>query len=110
MLLVAKLYKNQPAGWLPSDSLRWLKDQRGLSPLPPGARVWLACVDAKRELAAFVKSGTILTDAGEPIAHVGTFSVGYVAFQVFCRELVGSKVPPWHDTRLHLKVSLIERC
>jgi hypothetical protein len=103
MLLVAKLYKNQTFGWLPSDSLRWLRDQRGLSPLPPGARVWLACIDAKRELVSFVKSGTILTDAGEPIAHIGTFSVGYVAFQVFCKELGGNKIPPWRDARFSLK-------
>jgi len=97
MLLVAKLYKNHPAGWLPADSLQWLRDQRGLSPLPPGARVWLACVDAKNTLAAFMKSGIALTDAGDPIAHVGTFSVGYIAFQVFCREVTGAKIPPWRN-------------
>ena len=97
MLLVAKLYKNQPAGWLPMDSLRWLKDHRGLSPLPPGAKVWLACLDAQREVAAFIKSGTIITDAGESIAHIGTFSVGYAIFQVFCRELDNGKIPPWRD-------------
>src|ERR1035441_1388071 len=99
MLLVAKLYKNQPAGWLPMDSLRWLKDHRGLSPLPPGAKVWLACLDAQREVAAFIKSGTIITDAGESIAHIGTFSVGYAIFQVFCRELDNGKIPDRKSTR-----------
>lgn len=99
MLLAAKLYKNQPAGWLPVDNLRWLKDQRGLSPLPPDARVWLAYVDAEGTLAASVKSGTILTADGQPIAHAGTFSVGYVVFQVFCGELSGNKTPPWRNAQ-----------
>jgi hypothetical protein len=91
LLLTYRVFKGQSGGWIPADNLTWLY-LHGRSDLPPpGARVWLGGIRpsdtaTSRNLSASVQAGCLLDGAGDPVAHVGTFSLGHVLLQVFCCE------------------------
>jgi hypothetical protein len=91
LLLTYRTFKTESGGWIPADNLRWLY-QHGRSDLPPpGARVWLGGLRPRdaatsRNLSASVQAQCLLDGTAEPVAHVGTFSLGHVLFQVFCCE------------------------
>jgi hypothetical protein len=66
--------------------MSWLYENRDSDQAPPGAYVWLGCLNAQRRIVSYMHSGSLLDDAGPPIAHVGLFSVGCVLFQAFGTE------------------------
>lgn len=63
--------------------MRWLREEE--TP-PPESMVWLTCWDCQREAPVrYEPSGAQLptSDGSELAAHVATFSLGFIAFQVF---------------------------
>src|ERR1022692_1194633 len=100
LLLTIRSFEGEPAGWVPQDNLRWVHDHRGLDRPPPGAHVWMFGIDAENELAAWSQAGCLRTGDGQPAAHVGTFTVGYVGFQVFCRKVSQPEFSADHEAWL----------
>jgi len=100
LLLTIRSFEGEPAGWVPQDNLRWLHDHRGLDQPPPGAHVWMFGVNAENELAASSQAACLRTGDGQPAAHVGTFTVGYVGFQVFCRQVSQPEYSADHEAWL----------
>lgn len=99
LLLTYRTFKLQSAGWIPADNLKWLYLQGRSDRPPPGARVWLGAIRlrdtaASRSLSASVQAGCLLDGKANPVAHVGTFSLGHVLFQVFCCEAHNSALSP----------------
>jgi hypothetical protein len=91
LLLACKKFSDQPGGWIPADNLRWLYLHRRSALPPPGARVWLGGIRPRdpataRSLSASAQAGCLISGSANPVAHVGTFSLGHVLFQVFCCE------------------------
>lgn len=89
LLLTYRKFNTQSGGWIPADNLKWLYLRRCSDLPPPGARVWLGGIRPKdtttaRRLSASAQAGCLLDRAANPVAHVGTFSLGHVLFQVFC--------------------------
>jgi hypothetical protein len=99
LLLTIRSYEGESAGWIPADNLRWLYDHRDLDQPPPGAHVWMFGVNAANTLAASSQAACLIDDKG-PAAHVGTFTVGYVGFQVFCREVSRPEFSADHESWL----------
>jgi hypothetical protein len=85
-LIALKKSRAKPNGWVPGRSMSWLHENPDSDQPPPGSYVWLGCLDAQRTIVSYMQSGSLLDDDGEPIGHVGLFSVGCVVFQVFCTE------------------------
>jgi hypothetical protein len=91
LLLTYRTFKKQPGGWIPNDNLKWLYHHRQSDTPPPGARVWVGGVRPRhpatsRNLSASAQSRCLLDSASDPVAHIGTFSLGHVLCQVFCCE------------------------
>ncbi|HXY44764.1 MAG TPA: hypothetical protein VEH29_11295 [Acidimicrobiales bacterium] len=77
-------------GYVASDvELAWLRERR--EP-PPRARVWLGCFDAMKTTAVMYEPSEApvpVVPRGEPvIGHLTSFSLGYVALQVFSIDFV----------------------
>ena len=103
LLLAFRKFSGTEHGWIPMDNLEWLYKRR-LSQLPPPcARVWIGGVDAKGQMPSSVQAACIYKADHVPAAHCGTFSLGYVVFQVFCCEQVDVPHPPeierWLETK-----------
>lgn len=99
LLLTYRKFKIQAGGWIPADNLTWLYLHGRSDRPPPGARVWLGGIRPRdaatyRRLSASVQAGCLLDKAANPVAHVGTFSLGHVLFQVFCCETHNSALSP----------------
>lgn len=117
LLLTIRKFGKGPGGWTPADNLEWLYRHRKSDMSPPGARVWLAGLrphdgSASRKLSASAQAWCKLDAAGEPVAHMGTFTVGYVLLQVFCREQRNSAPSPeidaWLEPRGPYRSSLLQ--
>jgi hypothetical protein len=105
LLLTYRMFKLQSGGWIPADNLKWLLSHARSDLPPPGARVWLGGIrpaDAvtRRNLAASAQAGCLFNEAGRPVAHVGTFSLGHVLFQVFCCQMRDWLLTPQSDAWL----------
>jgi hypothetical protein len=100
LLLTIRSFEGEAAGWVPADNLQWLYDHRGADQPPPGAHVWMFGVDAANTLAASSQAACLSDDKGKPAAHVGTFTVGYVGFQMFCRAVSQPEFSADHETWL----------
>ena len=105
LLLTHRKFTAQPGGWIPEGNLGWLH-QHGRSAIPPpGARVWLGGIRPRdaataRNLSASAQAVCLIGTSGNPVAHVGTFSVGHVLFQVFCCEERNSALSSESETWL----------
>jgi hypothetical protein len=85
-LAIRQMYPDEPRieGYAPSElelALIW----RDKVP-PPRSRVWLACWDCEQSVPVrYEPSSAMLpaADGSEVAGHLATFSLGYVAFQVF---------------------------
>jgi hypothetical protein len=86
LLLALKTSRDEAYGWVPGGSMHWLYENPDSDQPPPGSYVWLGCLDAQRKIVSFMQSGSLLSDTGNPIGHVGLFTIGNVLFQVFCTE------------------------
>ncbi len=74
--------------YVPPDNLKWLARH---SVPPPGTRVWIGALrNPGRELAHY--QGSSLTFEWDvPVAYFVTFTLGYLIFQVFGREILDPK-------------------
>lgn len=86
LLLTLKKSRGEAYGWVPSGSMNWLYENPDSDQPPPGSYVWIGCLDAQRNIVSYMQSGSLLSDARDPIGHVGLFTVGYVLIQIFCTE------------------------
>ena len=85
-MAMRQMYPDDPRieGYVPSElelALLW----RDKIP-PPRSRVWLACWDCRQSVPVrYEPSSAMLpaSDGSEVAGHLATFSLGYVAFQVF---------------------------
>lgn len=85
-MAVRQMYPGVPRieGYVPSDlelALIW----RDKAP-PPRSRVWLACWDCRQSVAVRYEPSSIAlptADGSKVAAHLATFTLGYVAFQIF---------------------------
>ena len=89
LLLTYRTFKAQSGGWIPGDNLRWLYQHAHSDAPPPGAHIWLGGIRPRdpvtsRRLSASAQAMCLLDDDAKPVAHIGTFSIGHVLFQVFC--------------------------
>lgn len=116
LLLTYRTFKAQSGGWIPDDNLKWLF-LHGPSEMPPGARVWLGAVRPRdpatsRNLSASAQAECLLDSSSNPVAHIGTFSLGHVLFQVFCCERhasdLSSDSQAWLAPATQFASSLIE--
>jgi hypothetical protein len=87
-------------GYLASDvEFAWLRERE--EP-PPRSMVWLGCWDCERQVpVAYEPSGAELpTTDGSPLAaHLTTFSVGFVVFQVYSVDFLAAEqhgAPVWN--------------
>lgn len=85
-LIALKKSKGKLNGWIPARSISWLYENQDSDQSPPGAYVWLGCLNAQNKIVSYMQCGSLLDDDGAPIGHIGLFSVGCVLFQVFCAE------------------------
>jgi len=117
LLLTYRKFKAQAGGWIPADNLAWLYLHGRSDKPPPGARVWLGGIRprdtaAPRNLSASVQAGCLLDKAENPVAHIGTFSLGHVLFQVFCCEAHNSAPSSEADSWLapvgHFRSALVQ--
>jgi len=90
LLLTLRKYRRDANGWIPKGNLKWLYEHRDSDLPPPGTRVWVGSLDAEGRLPSSVQAACANEAGNSPFAHCGTFSVGYVLFQVFCCEEVNS--------------------
>lgn len=105
LLLTIRNFGKGTGGWTPADNLEWLYHHRNSDLPPPGARVWLAGIrpgddSVPRRLSASSQAWCKLDGRGRPVAHMGTFTVGYVLLQVFCCEQNNSAPSPEIDSWL----------
>jgi hypothetical protein len=85
-MAIRQMYPGDPRikGYVPSDNelaLIW----RDKVP-PPRSRVWLACWDCRQSVPVRYEPSSIAlpaADGSKVAAHLATFTLGYVAFQVF---------------------------
>jgi hypothetical protein len=86
LLIALKKSRGKPNGWVPGRTMSWLYENPDSDQPPPGAYVWLGCLDTQGTIVSYMQSGSLLNDNGEPIGHIGLFSVGSVLFQIFCTQ------------------------
>ena len=86
LLIALKKSRGKPNGWVPGRTMSWLYENPDSDQPPPGAYVWLGCLDTQGTIVSYMQSGSLLNDDGEPVGHVGLFSVGCVLFQIFCTQ------------------------
>jgi hypothetical protein len=86
LLIALKKSKGELNGWVPSGTMAWLYDNPDSDQPPPGAYVWLGCLETQGKIVSYVQSGALLDDDRKPIGHVGILSIGCVLFQVFCTQ------------------------
>jgi hypothetical protein len=85
-MAMRQMYPDDPRieGYIPSD-LELAFIWRDKAP-PPRARVWLACWDCRQSVPVRYEPSSIdlpAADGSRVPAHLATFTLGYVAFQVF---------------------------
>jgi hypothetical protein len=97
LLLTKRKYRGAENGWIPEDNLKWLYEHRDSDVPPPGACVWIGSLNAEGRLPASAQAACITENGNVPVAHCGTFSVGYVLFQVFCCERGNSVLSPENE-------------
>lgn len=65
-----------------------------------------------RSLSASAQAGCLLDGASDPVAHIGTFSIGHVLFQVFCcvqhKSELSLQSQAWLAPAAQFRSSLIE--
>jgi hypothetical protein len=88
LLLELSLTWTNRGGYVPPDHLSWLHDHR--SP-PPDTQVWLGAVDAENHLIFWSATSRWGFSRDAPKGYVATFTIGYVLFQVFGRDLPGTE-------------------
>jgi hypothetical protein len=77
----------------------WLRER---AEPPPRAMVWLGCWDCEREVPVnYEPSGAVLptADGAEMAGHLATFTLGFVAFQVYTADFVAAELhraPVWN--------------
>ncbi len=116
LLLTLGKFRQRAGGWIPADNLEWLRQHYGSGLPPPGAHVWLGGLrpidkSAHRTLSASTQAMCRLDSAGQPIAHIGTFTVGFVLLQVYCCELRNAARSPggtWLAPRAPYRSSLLQ--
>ena len=86
LLIALKKSRAKRNGWVPGRTMSWLYENPDSDQPPSGAYVWLGCLDTQGTIVSYMQSGSLLNDDGEPIGHVGLFSVGCVLFQIFCTQ------------------------
>ena len=75
-----------------AQELAWLRER---NEPPPRSMVWLGCWDCEREIPVnYQPSDAPLptADATKLAGHPATFTLGYVAFQVFSVDFVAAEV------------------
>jgi hypothetical protein len=85
-MAIRQMYPGEPRieGYVPSD-LELALICRNRVP-PPAPRVWIACWDCQQSVSVRYEPSSIALpaeDGTRVAAHLATFSLGYVAFQVF---------------------------
>lgn len=60
-LIALKKSKGKLNGWIPAQSVSWLYENQDSDQSPPGAYVWLGCLDAQKKIVSYMQSGSLFS-------------------------------------------------